>query len=139
MEGWSESVRELGWDPECPVECARGKDSVVGKLPHVRGNWPLLHNTDTGHSCVTLALCPAFSEPVTHECQGPPLVPSEHSVELFHVAINGGGEFEFSPDSGTWPLRFKTGCGIISSARWLTSRASFPPADPYRLNEGEMM
>lgn len=47
MEGWSESVWALVWDPECPVEGARGKDSVVGKLPHVRGNWPSLHNTQT--------------------------------------------------------------------------------------------
>lgn len=67
--------------------------------------------------------------------QGALLVPSEHSVELFHVTINRSREFEFSPDSGTWLLKFKTGCGIISSVRWLTSWASFPPADPYRINE----
>lgn len=63
MEGWAGNVQALGWDPECPLEDASGKCSVVGKLLSVHGNWHLLHNRGVEHSCVTLALLFTLSEP----------------------------------------------------------------------------
>lgn len=63
MEGWAGNVQALGWDPECPLEDASGKYSVVGKLPSVHGNCHLLHNRGIEHSCVTLTLFFTLSEP----------------------------------------------------------------------------